>query len=302
MITKQHSHYLKFLAKGHSTLLLSNQTFEQFKEVAIEFDQSIQRVLTTDELDKLNLTLIHNKVDIIILDCSQNVDLAKSFYEKILKHDNRLVIIGIVKKELGTTLLDFMDKLDCILFNDFTTNELKDKLFVNLSVFYTIKSLALRNTKITAGATESDKNLDDFFDMYEGSSIFIVDELIELNNSLKAGELSKELLDNISMTMFKIADVFANNSETLSVEPIFNDLAKYLKEFDLTSIKPSSLHAFDYLCNIIDDTNDILMELFVDRLFKDVYIFEHSLANNIKFLKKEFLSGEGGDGSELEFF
>jgi hypothetical protein len=43
------------------------------------------------------------------------------------------------------------------------------------------------------------------------------------------------------------------------------------------------------------------MDMFVDRIFKDVYIFEYSLHNNYEFMKNK-LSGNSEDESELEFF
>jgi len=74
-----------------------------------------------------------------------------------------------------------------------------------------------------------------------------------------------------------------------------------LNTLDLSLIEPSSLHAFDYLCAIIDDTNAYMMEMFVDRVFKDVYIFQHSFENNLRFMKDAIMLNEN-DESELEFF
>jgi len=45
------------------------------------------------------------------------------------------------------------------------------------------------------------------------------------------------------------------------------------------------------------------MDMFVDRIFRDVYLFKDSLDNNMKFMKSK-LEGksEDEDESELEFF
>ena len=45
------------------------------------------------------------------------------------------------------------------------------------------------------------------------------------------------------------------------------------------------------------------MDMFVDRIFKDVYVFKHSLKNNIEFMQNKLKGrSEDEDESELEFF
>ena len=71
----------------------------------------------------------------------------------------------------------------------------------------------------------------------------------------------------------------------------------------LEAIAPASLHGFNHLSAIIEDTNANLMDMFVDRIFKDVYVFEHSLRSNIKFMENVLTPNVNlSDESELEFF
>jgi len=80
-------------------------------------------------------------------------------------------------------------------------------------------------------------------------------------------------------------------------------LSIYLKELDISKIKPRSLYAFDYICELLDDTNSYIMDMFVDRVFKDTYIVKHSLENNIEYVKNILASQEEEeDDSDLEFF
>ena len=303
MTTKQHSHYLKFLAHGHNSLLLSNQFFEQFKEVKEILDLSIQRVMNQDEIDNLTFTLMQNDIDVVIIDFTQELSVAKEFLEAIKIYNDRIIIIGILKRETVVELVDILDTLDSLVFEDFSIEELKDKLFVNLSIFYAIKAVGVRDMKVASFSTISDDSLDEFFDTYEGSSLFIVDELVELNKSLKSGELSVDILEDVSIKMKELADIFSKNDNISDVTNIFEDFASYLLVLDLTQIEPASLYAFDYLCAIIDDINTYMMEMFVDRVFRDVYIFQHSLENNLKFMKDAISSNsEEEDDSELEFF
>ncbi len=303
MVTKQHSHYLKFLAKGHNFLLLSDRHFVEFDKIRDEFNLGIQRVINEDELDNLTNTLIQSNIDIVIIDFTLNVKLAMQMYSNITNYNDRVVVIGIINNEIINDISILLNKLDGLLFDNFSLQELKDKLFVNLSIFYAIKAIGVRDMKIIAGSSTSSDELDRFFDTYEGQLVFIVDELVELNKSLKAGELSPEILKMVAQNMLILADVFSKEKDISDVVDVFEDFANYLKSLDLSKISPQSLHAFDYLCAIIDDTNTYMMEMFVDRVFRDVYIFHHSFENNLGFMKDALsLKNEDEDESELEFF
>ncbi|MEA2099775.1 MAG: hypothetical protein U9P72_06570 [Campylobacterota bacterium] len=303
MTTKQHSHYLKFLAHGHHSLLVSNQSFEQFEELKEILDLSIQRAMNQDEIDNLTFTLMQNDIDIVIIDFTQEIPIAKEFLKTIKKYNDRIIIIGILNRETVVELVDILDILDSLLFEGFSIQELKDRFFVNLSVLYAIKAVGVRDMKLSSSSFNIDDDLDKFFDTYEGSSLFIVDELVELNKSLKSGELSVDILENVSIKMKELADIFSKNGNISDVTTVFKDFSSYLLTLDLTQIEPSSLYAFDYLCAIIDDVNTYMMEMFVDRIFRDVYIFEHSFENNLKFMKDALASNsEDEDDSELEFF
>ena len=300
MITKQHSHYLKFLAQGYNILLISNRSVKEYDEVKDYFDLGCQRNQTQVELDNLTFTLMNNNIDIVLFDFTDDNDLAQNFYDAILNYNKRIIVIGIVKDNKDSFSL--VKKLDHFLIETFTKEELKDKILTTLSVYYTVKSVSMRDIKIQTGSSEISNELDEFFDMYEGSSLFIVDELVELNNALKSGELSLELLSTISSKISEIAVIFDANEEISIASEIFRELALYLDKLDISTIEPSSLHAFNYLCAIIDDTNKTLMDMFVDRLFKDVYIFKDSLKNNINFLEDALSANKEEDESELEFF
>ena len=99
-----------------------------------------------------------------------------------------------------------------------------------------------------------------------------------------------------------MANIFSKSEQTSSVTPIYKELATYLRELDLESINPENIKGFSYLSAILQDVSIYLMDMFVDRIFKDVYIFEHSLENNIDFLKNELRGSGEEDAGELEFF
>ena len=302
MITKQHSHYLKFLSEGYNLLLLSDLSYRSFDIISDLFDVGIQRKIDDQEYENLTHTLLSNKIDIVILDCSLDTSKALKFFEKIQSYESRIVIISILKKQFSQECYDILERSDEVLLQDFTINQLKDKIFTQLSLFYTIKSIGRRNWKIDSGSMEIKTNLDEFFDTYEGSSLFIVDDLTELNKALKSGELSIELFQKIAEKLKEIPLIFSKNTNTDDIAQIFENFAIFIKELDITSIEPQSLYAFDYICDIIDDTNEYIMDMFVDRVFKDTYIVKHSLENNIEFMKTALGVAETEESGELEFF
>jgi len=303
MITKNHSHYLKFLAQGYNTLLVSSSHYSSYDEATEFFDASIQRNMSNEELDNLSLSLMNNHIDIAVLDFTTDEKLALKFYEKIRVYEARIVVIAILPHASKESMWKLIDKFDGALFEGFDKYQLKDKLFAQLSLFYTVRSVGRRDVKIDSGLSAMEVSLEEFFDMYEGSSLFIVDELMELNKSLKSGDLNPQLIEKISQKLLEISDNFAKNSEISDLSPIFKDFSEYLIDLDFATIKPESLYAFDYVCAIIDDTNAYIMDMFVDRVFKDTYIVKHSLENNITFMKNSLESTEESkDESELEFF
>ena len=305
MTTKNHSNYLKFLAQGYNTLLLSSKHFDEYDSIIEYFDAAIQRSLSEEELENVTLSIMNNHIDIIILDFTTDYDLALKFYETIKNYESRIAVIALFRPKCTNEMLALMEEVDGILFEGFSAYQLKDKLFNQLSLFYTIKSVGRREIKIGSGSVKTGIDLDEFFDMYEGTSLFIVDELVGFNKSLRSGDLSPELIEKISQKLMEISDIFTKNSEISDISDIFKDLSIYLKELDISKIKPRSLYAFDYICELLDDTNNYIMDMFVDRVFKDTYIVKHSLENNIEYVKNILASQEEeeeDDSSDLEFF
>ena len=299
MITKQYGHYLKFIAKEHNLLLISDRHFDEFNDIKEMFYLYIQRVANIDELDNINNTLMQNNIDIIVIDFAKNYKIAIKIYESIMDYNENMIIIGILKEKSVQKISFLLNKFNGLLFDSFNVDDLEEKLFINLSVFSSIEKIS--NQKDIISSSNSNDELGEFFDLYEGQLIFIVDELIEYNNLLKAGELSEDILQNVALEIQTLAEIFSKEKKISAVVNIFEDFSKYLNSLDLSKIEPSSLHAFDYLCALIDDINTYMMGMFVDRLFRDVYIFQHSFENNLLFMKDAIALKDEND-SVLEFF
>jgi len=224
MTTKQHSHYLKFLSKGHNILLLSDNHYEQFQEVSKHFMGGCQRNITEVELDNITSTLMSNKIDIVLFDFTKKSNLNDKFFDAIVSYNERIDILGILPT--GEIDVAFVSKLDRFLIEPFSEEELRDNLFCILSVYYTIKSVSRREVHLVTGCSDVSDELEVFFDMYEGSSIFIVDELVEYNKALKSGELSVELLKNISKKFLEIV-VFSLQMKQFLMLRTYLNLSQY---------------------------------------------------------------------------
>lgn len=298
---KNHSHYLKFLAQNYSVLLLSNKNYPSYEKLQPYFANSTQRNLSQAQLDEIDITLLKHKIDFVILDATDDAAQAKRFYKAMINYSSRLIIISIVNRNISEEMLDLIEASDQIIFDTYNYKQLEERLVQTLSVFYAILSISRRDIKIHNGSSDIN-TLGSFLDLYEGSSLFIIDELVELNQRLKAGELSKELLDAIGKKCFEIADIFSKHTFSRTASASFKELGDFLVHMHLESVKPSGLKAFDYLYEIINDLNKTLMDIFVDRIIHDVHIFEHSLENNIEFLKINLFPEETKDTSELDFF
>ena len=301
MISKQYSHYLEFLAQKHNILLLSDKNYEAYDEIIKYFNNAIHRNMQEAELENINITLMSNKIEIVMLDTTQDAKQARKYFDALHKYNERIVIISIIDKNINDDVIELMKLTDHILFNTFDKFVLKAKLVETLSVFYTLLSIGRRDMNLKSGVLDVN-NLGEFLDTYEGSSLFIVDELIELNQKLKSGELSHELLNKIGEKTLEIADIFLQNELLKEVYPTFKDLGDFLMKLNFSQIEPSGLKAFDYLSDIIDDLNKNLMDMFVDRTFQDIHLFIYSLENNIKFMKQNLFQEENADNGELDFF
>jgi hypothetical protein len=301
MITKHYSQYLPFLAQSYNILLLSNKNYEVYDNIKPLFKSAIQRNTHTTELNNITLTLMNNKIDIVILDTTEDVCGAKKFLDTIQNYNDRIVVINIINKSITEDIINLIISSNCnIIFDTFTSEELNGKLVQIMGLFYTIISIGRREVNLKSGSSNVNL-LTNFLDFYEGTSIFIVDDLIELNQKLKAGELSIELLTDIGNKIFEIANIFEKNSIFISVVPIFKSLSDFLIKLEFDTIPPKGLKAFDYLGYIIDDLNKSIMDIFVDRIFQDVYLFEASLQNNIEFMKNNLFLDMDRD-SKVDFF
>jgi len=171
-----------------------------------------------------------------------------------------------------------------------------------LSRTYAINSIGRRDILLKQKDTKKEDELANFFDTYEGSALFLADDLMEIVENLNSGNLTHQFLLHIAGKLDEVANIFAASLQTKHVAPIYEDLASYLRKLKLSDIKVEYLNGFSYLSNILSDVSVYLMDMFVDRIFKDVHVFEHSLKSNIEFMQNRLEGRDEFEGGELDFF
>lgn len=171
-----------------------------------------------------------------------------------------------------------------------------------------VTALAAKQTMIQLSMTLDLENLlndssdiETFKITFEGNILLLCESLQALSLRLQDGELSPLIFNEIADAMEAIAQIFAHHHYTQHVSQVFQNIGDYLRHFNFETIDISTLEGFDYLINIVDDITLYVKNFFVNRLFSDVYVFEHSLENSIEFMKNRLEKRED-TMSELEFF
>jgi len=298
-MSKNYGVYLEFLAAEYNILYIGQDSVEMYNKISAYFMSSAKRDINQVELENIALTLSKHNINIVILDSRGYDKIVEEFYKAIRKVDEDIYIVLIYNYKKYKDFFKIVPFVDITLNYPVDENLFYKKLFTVMSASYAMKSIGRREIVLKKEGV-NEEAIDRFFDIYEGSSLFIADELAEIVDSLESGLLSKELFLLISKKLVEIEDIFTQNSQTNSVAPIFKELSQYLKELDLDSIEAQNLKAFDYLSDILNDISIYLMDMFVDRIFKDVYVFEHSLKSNIDFMKITLAGNESN--SEVDFF
>ncbi len=301
-MSKDYSKYLQFLATEYNILYIGKGSKEIYDETSSYFMTSSKIDINEEMLEKINSVLTKRHINIVVIDVKNNNKTAVDFYKKIRAFDEEIPIILMFNPKEYKKLFGIVPFVDATVSYPIDKDIFHKRLFTILSCSYTINSIGRREIVLKQDNVTEEESIDKFFDIYEGSALFIADDLMDIVNALNAGNLTHQFLINIAQQIDKIAEIFSKAKQTESVTPIYEDLASCLRKLDLETIKPQNLNGFTYLSEILTDVSVYLMDMFVDRIFKDVQVFEHSLENNIEFMKSTLKSKKDKDSSELEFF
>jgi hypothetical protein len=299
-MSKEYSNYLQFLAADYNVLYMGKDSEKFFDEIASYFMTSSKIDVNEEILNKITSILSKRHINLVIIDVEDNNELANGFFKAIKLFNDELLVMLMFNPKEFKKLFEIVPLVDTAVTYPINKKVFYKRLFTILSAPYAMNSIGRRKI-VLKQENVKEESIEKFFDTYEGSSLFISDDLVDMVNSLNAGNISHDFFVNIADALDKVANIFSKTEETKSVTPIYEALAQYLRELDLNEIKPENLKGFTYLSAIISDVSVYLLDMFVDRIFKDVYVFENSLESNIEFMKNT-LHGENEDAGEIDFF
>jgi len=298
---KDYSTYIQFLTADYNILYIGKANENLIDKISSYFNTSSKITINENIFNKISTTLSKRNINIVVIDAKDNEVLANKFFQQIHEYNSEIITILLFDPKQYETLSETIYFVDAVIFYPIIEQLFYKKLFSVLSTPYAIKSIGRREIAIKQDIVK-ESAIDKFFDTYEGSSLFIADDLTDIVTQLNSGELSQELFNQIADKLDDVANIFSKTKETSSVTPIYQELAVFLRNIKLEDIQVQNLQAFNYLSEIISDVSVYLLDMFVDRIFKDVYIFEHSLKNNINFMKNKLQGKEDEENGELDFF
>jgi len=299
-MSRDYLKYVKFLAGKYSVLYIGDDS--SFLDDELSSLSTFLQVDANDSvLDELEGILLVSEIRVVIINIFADVAKTEEIFKRVKEYDENLYVMVIFDLELSRELYELLPFVDSIVTYPVNKAIFYEKLFSLLSICYSLDAISRRDIVLKSkNATELDE--ESFYDLYAGSVMFIVNDLSDIITSLDSGEMSKQFLVSISDRLEEVVDIFSKSSKTESIVPIFKELIFFLKELELEKIEPKNLKGFSYLSNILNDINIYLSDIFIDRILKNVYIFEHSLQDNIEFMKNTFYPSEVRTKSELEFF
>lgn len=299
-MSRDYLKYVKFLAGKYSVLYIGDDS--SFLDDELSSLSTFLQVDANDSvLDELEGILLVSEIRVVIINIFADVAKMEEIFKRVKEYDENLYVMVIFDLELSRELYELLPFVDSIVTYPVNKAIFYEKLFSLLSICYSLDAISRRDIVLKSkNATELDE--ESFYDLYAGSVMFIVNDLSDIITSLDSGEMSKQFLVSISDRLEEVVDIFSKSSKTESIVPIFKELIFFLKELELEKIEPKNLKGFSYLSNILNDINIYLSDIFIDRILKNVYIFEHSLQDNIEFMKNTFYPSEVRTKSELEFF
>jgi len=288
--------YLEFIMHEKNLLLIGDNSFTQYDDVFNTFRSFVSNDVTNENFEQVDSILMQEEPDIILLNCSEDKDLVSKTIDEIYSYNANITIIIVLAPSILERHVDTINKVDYVLTEPFTRMDLFKKFFSSFQDSSSVKA----TIKVKKEKTE---DVEVFLDTFEGEILFLNEELKDCITQFDNGELSHELLCEVSEKMKEVSVVFSRHNYTKKVSPIFTHLSSYLDTLDIQKINVQNIEGFVFLARIIDDIQTYLFEYFVSRIFVDVYVFEDSLKNSIKFMQDRLQSSDTShDDSELNFF
>ena len=290
--------YCSYTVKEKNLLIYSNDDFTEYTKIFEMFNSYKICNITDLSLENFGAYIVTNSIDAILIDIIPQSD---KIYDILSSFNHNFSLMLYVRSSSPALHIGLINMSEAIIAEPFNEDMLMYKFFTMLNSDSAISAINNASSSMSKIPAVQSGQLDSYLDTYEGQILFLSESLQSNLEHLESGELSNELLNEISKQIDEVGHVFSNHFYTKKVTHLFTELSSYLKDLKLDAIKIENFEGFEYLTRIIEDINTYMIEYFVDRLFTNVYVFEDSLDNSIRFMKDK-LSNVEDESSELEFF
>jgi len=290
--------YCSYTVKEKNLLIYSNDDFTEYTKIFEMFNSYKICNITDLSLENFGAYIVTNSIDAILIDIIPQSD---KIYDILSSFNHNFSLMLYVRSSSPALHIGLINMSEAIIAEPFNEDMLMYKFFTMLNSDSAISAINNASSSMSKIPAAQSGQLDSYLDTYEGQILFLSESLQSNLEHLESGELNNELLNEISKQIDEVGHVFSNHFYTKKVTHLFTELSSYLKDLKLDAIKIENFEGFEYLTRIIEDINTYMIEYFVDRLFTNVYVFEDSLDNSIRFMKDK-LSNVEDESSELEFF
>ena len=290
--------YCGYTVKAKNLLIYSNDDFAEYTKIFEMFNSYKICNITDLSLENFGAYIVTNSIDAILIDIIPQSD---KIYDILSSFNHNFSLMLYVRSSSPALHIGLINMSEAIIAEPFNEDMLMYKFFTMLNSDSAISAINNASSSMSKIPAAQSGQLDSYLDTYEGQILFLSESLQSNLEHLESGELNNELLNEISKQIDEVGHVFSNHFYTKKVTHLFTELSSYLKDLKLDAIKIENFEGFEYLTRIIEDINTYMIEYFVDRLFTNVYVFEDSLDNSIRFMKDK-LSNVEDESSELEFF
>lgn len=299
MIIHDYKIFLSLIAKKCNLLVFDDGLLlKEHKELLELFASYHYNSINEASVAALSNILITMSVDIVVI-CVQSAQVALSICKHVSSYDDTIAITVAFKYDNNELSQQISYTADTIVLLPSPSEVLYKKLSSALSVKLLMQEFS--HTLHTDKKFLDETGVDSFRDAYEDEMKIISEFLYAYVQRLEAGELNSELFYDIADKIEDTGEIFTYHHYTAHIKSIFDELAAFLRTYGFENVDVSTLEGFDYLIAILQDVRAYIENFFVQRVFSDVYVFEHSLHDSIRFMIRRLMHIKDKP-SEVEFF
>jgi len=299
MMTYDYRNFLALIAKKHSILVYDDGLLlKEYKDVFGLFESSRYNSINEASLATLPSMFISMRVDMVLV-CGDSLEDVLKICKMVSSHDKNIVITAIFKSGEDAFNRHISHVADTIVFSPFEPKVLYKKMSIALSSKMMMQEMT--HTLHTHKKFLDETGIEHFRDEYRDDAKMISEVLYGYVQRLEAGELSHELFCEMADGIDSLGTLFTYHHYTAQLKEIFDEMAAFLRSYDFEDIDISTLEGFDYLVEILKDIQVYIENFFVQHIFSDVYVFEHSLHDSIGFMIRRLTNSKTKE-SEVEFF